>query len=152
MQRMTGIDPMFVYSDTPLTPMEVAYICVFDPVTAPVHDAVRASSPMPARQSHARLGFFEAFGHAYRGLLHAMAQRNMKFHVVSAVLVGLVGSGMPLGLAEKVTLIFCIMLVFFAELCWEALSARALSSSGRPTLAMPATPIFRKLRRVSPSQ
>jgi diacylglycerol O-acyltransferase len=35
MQRMTGIDPMFVYSDTPLTPMEVAYICVFDPATAP---------------------------------------------------------------------------------------------------------------------
>jgi diacylglycerol O-acyltransferase len=35
MERMSGIDPMFVYSDTPLTPMEVAYICVFDPVTAP---------------------------------------------------------------------------------------------------------------------
>src|ERR1700722_3965959 len=45
MQRMTGIDPMFVYSDTPLTPMEVAYICVFDPVTAPggyTFEAVRA--------------------------------------------------------------------------------------------------------------
>ena len=35
MQRMSGIDPMFVYSDTPLTPMEVAYTCVFDPATAP---------------------------------------------------------------------------------------------------------------------
>jgi diacylglycerol O-acyltransferase len=35
MQRMSGIDPMFVYSDTPLTPMEVAYICVFDPTTVP---------------------------------------------------------------------------------------------------------------------
>ena len=31
MQRMTGIDPMFVYSETPVTPMEVAYACVFDP-------------------------------------------------------------------------------------------------------------------------
>ena len=31
MQRMTGIDPMFVYSDTPETPMEIAYACVFDP-------------------------------------------------------------------------------------------------------------------------
>ena len=30
MQRMTGIDPMFVYSDTPHTPMEIAYVCVFD--------------------------------------------------------------------------------------------------------------------------
>ena len=34
MQRMTGIDPMFVYSDTPHTPMEIAYVCVFDPSTA----------------------------------------------------------------------------------------------------------------------
>jgi len=34
MERMTGIDPMFVYSDTPETPMEVAYACVFDPSTA----------------------------------------------------------------------------------------------------------------------
>jgi len=33
MQRMTGIDPMFVYSDTPETPMEIAYACVFDPST-----------------------------------------------------------------------------------------------------------------------
>lgn len=34
MQRMTGIDPMFVYSDTPQTPMEIAYACVFDPASA----------------------------------------------------------------------------------------------------------------------
>jgi WS/DGAT/MGAT family acyltransferase len=42
---MSGIDPMFVYSDTPLTPMEVAYTCVFDPATAPAgysFEAVRA--------------------------------------------------------------------------------------------------------------
>ena len=36
MQRMTGIDPMFIYSDTPETPMEIAYACVFDPSTLPV--------------------------------------------------------------------------------------------------------------------
>jgi diacylglycerol O-acyltransferase len=35
MQRMSGIDPMFVYSQTPEAPMEVAYACVFDPATAP---------------------------------------------------------------------------------------------------------------------
>ena len=35
MQRMTGIDPMFIYSDTPETPMEIAYACVFDPVDPP---------------------------------------------------------------------------------------------------------------------
>jgi len=33
MERMTGIDPMFVYSDTPETPMEIAYACIFDPST-----------------------------------------------------------------------------------------------------------------------
>jgi WS/DGAT/MGAT family acyltransferase len=42
---MSGIDPMFVYSDTPLTPMEVGYTCIFDPATAPAgysFEAVRA--------------------------------------------------------------------------------------------------------------
>ena len=34
MERMTGIDPMFIYSDTPETPMEIAYACIFDPATA----------------------------------------------------------------------------------------------------------------------
>jgi diacylglycerol O-acyltransferase / wax synthase len=34
MERMSGIDPMFVYSDTRHTPMEIAYACVFDPATA----------------------------------------------------------------------------------------------------------------------
>ena len=33
MERMSGIDPMFVYSETPVTPMEVAYACVFDPAS-----------------------------------------------------------------------------------------------------------------------
>ncbi len=35
MQRMTGIDPMFIYSDTPETPMEIAYACIFDPTALP---------------------------------------------------------------------------------------------------------------------
>jgi diacylglycerol O-acyltransferase / wax synthase len=34
MERMSGIDPMFVYSDTRYTPMEIAYACVFDPSSA----------------------------------------------------------------------------------------------------------------------
>ena len=45
MQRMSGIDPMFVYSETPVTPMEVGYTCVFEPATAPggySFEAVRA--------------------------------------------------------------------------------------------------------------
>jgi WS/DGAT/MGAT family acyltransferase len=32
---MNGIDPMFLYSDTPSTPMEVAYACILSPATAP---------------------------------------------------------------------------------------------------------------------
>lgn len=93
--------------------------------TAAAPKPVRSAppSPMPARQSHANLGFVDALRHAYRGLLHALAQRNMKIHVVSAVMVGLVGSGLRLGLAEKVTLIFCVILIFFAEILNTALEA-----------------------------
>jgi diacylglycerol kinase (ATP) len=47
----------------------------------------------------------------------------MKAHVVSAILVGLVGSGIRLGLAEDVTLLFCVLLVFFAEILNTALEA-----------------------------
>ena len=41
--------------------------------------------------------------------------------MVAALMVGLVGSGIPLGLAEKVTLIFCVLFVFFAEILNSAL-------------------------------
>jgi diacylglycerol O-acyltransferase / wax synthase len=45
MERMSGIDPMFVYSETPVTPMEMAYACIFEPASAPrgySFEAVRA--------------------------------------------------------------------------------------------------------------
>jgi diacylglycerol kinase (ATP) len=45
----------------------------------------------------------------------------MRIHLIAAMLVGLVGSGIRLGLAEKVTLIFCVLLVFFAETLNSAL-------------------------------
>jgi diacylglycerol kinase (ATP) len=45
----------------------------------------------------------------------------MRIHVVAGILVGLVGSGIPLGLAEKVTLIFCVLFVLFAEILNSAL-------------------------------
>jgi diacylglycerol kinase (ATP) len=72
---------------------------------------------------HHLTGLVESFAHAYRGLLHAASQRNMKIHVVGAVLVGLVGSTIPLGLAEKVSLIFCVLIMFFAEILNTALEA-----------------------------
>jgi diacylglycerol kinase (ATP) len=63
-----------------------------------------------------------SFRHAWAGLIHTVVhQRNMRVHLVAAVLVGLVGSGIPLGLAEKVTLIFCVLLIFFAEILNSAL-------------------------------
>jgi diacylglycerol kinase (ATP) len=63
-----------------------------------------------------------SFLHAWNGLIHTVVhQRNMRVHLVSALLVGLVGSGIELGLAEKVTLIFCVLLIFFAEILNSAL-------------------------------
>lgn len=50
-------------------------------------------------------------------------QPNMRTHLLAALMVGLVGSGIPLGLAERVTLIFCVLLVFFAEILNSALEA-----------------------------
>lgn len=79
------------------------------------------SQSMPPYPKRAR-GLLGAFVHAWNGLVHTVVhQRNMQVHVVSAILVALVGSGIPLGLAEKVTLIFCVMLVFFAEVLNSAL-------------------------------
>ena len=71
-----------------------------------------------------RPALLTSFKHAWNGLVHTVReQRNMRVHVVAGTLVGLVGSGLPLGLAEKVTLIFCVLLVFFAEILNSALEA-----------------------------
>ncbi|XXF75697.1 diacylglycerol kinase family protein [Myxococcaceae bacterium GXIMD 01537] len=67
-------------------------------------------------------GLWASFRYAWTGLIHTVIhQRNMRIHLLAAVLVGLVGSGIPLGLAEKVTLIFCVLLIFFAEILNSAL-------------------------------
>lgn len=96
-----------------------------EPVTAPAK--TRNASVRPLRSAPSarpgKAGFFRSFSYAYEGLLLAMSQRNMKLHVVSAVFVGLVGSGIRLELAEKVTLIFCVLLVFFAEILNTALES-----------------------------
>ncbi len=69
-----------------------------------------------------RPGFFRSFGYAWDGLVHTVVhQRNMRVHLTSGLLVGMVGSGITLGLAEKVTLVFCVLLVFFAEVLNSAL-------------------------------
>ena len=87
-------------------------------MTAPAPVPFR-KPPYPPRRGD---GFWSSTRHAWNGLVHTVVhQPNMKVHVVSAILVGLVGSGLPLGLAEKVTLIFCVLLVFFAEILNSAL-------------------------------
>lgn len=69
-------------------------------------------------------GLLGSFGHAWDGVLHAvLAERNMRIHLVSGVLVGLVGMGMPVGLAEKAALLFCVVLVLFAEILNTGLEA-----------------------------
>jgi diacylglycerol kinase (ATP) len=97
------------------------------PLPSPPPSDPSAQPPAPppalaeARPSVLR-AFLLSFLYAWRGLLNTvLLQRNMRLHVVSGVLVGLVGSGIYLGLAEKVTLIFCVLLIFFAEILNSAL-------------------------------
>ncbi|MGO8971017.1 MAG: diacylglycerol kinase [Myxococcaceae bacterium] len=81
---------------------------------------VLSPPPYPPR----RPGFWFSARHAWNGLVHTVEhQPNMRIHLLAALLVGLVGSGIPLGLAERVTLIFCVLLVFFAEILNSALEA-----------------------------
>jgi len=88
---------------------------------------VPAPAPSPLRRPPyppRRPGFWSSALHAWNGLVHTVEyQPNMRIHVLAALLVGLVGSGIPLGLAERVTLIFCVLLVFFAEILNSALEA-----------------------------
>ena len=75
------------------------------------------AAPPPFKSKHEPTSFVRSALHAWDGLLHTVVhQRNMRMHVVAALLVAQVGQGVPLGLAEKVTLIFCVMMVFFAEM------------------------------------
>lgn len=81
-----------------------------------------SAPPPPFQSQHPPTNFFRSVLHAWNGLIHTVVhQRNMRMHIVAGLLVGLVGSGVPLGLAEKVTLIFCVLLVLFAEMLNSAL-------------------------------
>ncbi|MFO0597491.1 MAG: diacylglycerol kinase family protein [Myxococcaceae bacterium] len=81
-----------------------------------------SSVPPPFQSKHPPTSFYRSLLHAWNGLIHTVVhQRNMRMHIIAGLLVGLVGSGVPLGLAEKVTLIFCVLLVLFAEMLNSAL-------------------------------
>lgn len=81
-----------------------------------------SQKPPPPFRGKAPTTFFQSVLYAWDGLIHtAVHQRNMRMHLIAAIMVGLVGSGIPLGLAEKVTMIFCVLLVLFAEVLNSAL-------------------------------
>jgi len=78
--------------------------------------------PPPFKPSTQPTSFYRSVWYAWSGLIHTVVhQRNMRMHIIAALLVGLVGSGIPLGLAEKVTLIFCVLIILFAEMLNSAL-------------------------------
>jgi diacylglycerol kinase (ATP) len=80
------------------------------------------AAPPPFQSKHQPTSFYRSVTHAWNGLIHTVVhQRNMRMHIIAGLLVGLVGSGIRLGLAEKVTLIFCVLLVLFAEMLNSAM-------------------------------
>ncbi len=75
-------------------------------------------------RSGAWRALMDSFRHAFRGLVDtAIHQRNMRIHVVAGILVALLASAVPLGIAEKIALALCVFLVLSAEVANSALEA-----------------------------
>ncbi len=69
-------------------------------------------------------GIFGSFHVALKGVLRTVAtQRNMKIHVVSGLLVMIIGMALPLDLSTRVAMLFAVSIVFFAEILNTALEA-----------------------------
>ncbi len=69
-------------------------------------------------------GVAASFRVAVAGVLRTVAtQRNMKIHVVSGLMVMIVGMALPLDLSTRVALLFAVSIVFFAEILNTALEA-----------------------------
>lgn len=84
----------------------------------------RASQPDGGPASPAPGGIVASFRAAITGVLRTVAcQRNMKLHVVSALMVVIVGMALPLDLSTRVALLFAVALVFFAEILNTGLEA-----------------------------
>jgi diacylglycerol kinase len=70
---------------------------------------------------------------AARGVLDAaVSQRNMRVHLVAAVLVATFGSAVPLGLAEQLALLVSVFLVLSAEVMNSAIEAAVDLVTGEP--------------------
>jgi diacylglycerol kinase (ATP) len=71
-----------------------------------------------------RTGAFASFRAASAGVCRTLAtQRNMKLHVLAALMVAIVGMALPLDVSARVALLFAISIVFFAEILNSALEA-----------------------------
>jgi diacylglycerol kinase (ATP) len=75
-----------------------------------------------------RAGFWRGLAGSFRaawdGIVEtALHQRNMRVHLVAALLVALLGTAAPFGLAERLALLFCVFLVLAAEVANSALEA-----------------------------
>lgn len=83
------------------------------PTPRSLGDSIPAKLDRPERP---RRRFLASFGHAANGLVDAVVQGgNMRVHVVCGLLVSLVGSGVALGLPERLALLLCVVLVLAAE-------------------------------------
>jgi diacylglycerol kinase (ATP) len=80
--------------------------------------------PSAAAQPRRAGSLGSSFAAAFAGMLRTIAsQRNMKIHIIAAMMVMIVGMALPLPLGARVALWFCMALVFFAELLNTALEA-----------------------------
>lgn len=69
-------------------------------------------------------GLVGSFRAAIAGVLRTIAsQRNMKIHVISGLMVLIVGMALPLSLDVRVALLFAVAIVWFAEILNSALEA-----------------------------
>jgi len=75
-------------------------------------------------QDDPRRGFFMSLVYAGDGVLRTLcSQRNMKVHWVSGLAVMLVGMALPLDIAARATMMFCVFMVLAMEVLNTALEA-----------------------------
>jgi diacylglycerol kinase (ATP) len=68
--------------------------------------------------------FLSSLRFAWAGLTRALSrERNMKIHAVASIMVAVVGMALELDPASRAALLFCIALVWFAEILNTALEA-----------------------------
>lgn len=80
--------------------------------------------PVNAVVGASHRGITGSFRVAIDGVLRTIAtQRNMKIHVVAGLMVAVVGMALPLDLSVRVSLLFAVSIVFFAEILNTALEA-----------------------------